>query len=193
MPEAPHIAIVGAGLAGLAAAAALAKLGFAAEVFEAAPSLGEVGAGVNVSPQAIHALRAMGLGGSIAAAANIAPGVLTRDMHSGVPLDYRDHARVEHRFGAPLCTFHRADLLDALARAVDIRCLHLGHRLIAVEQGSTSVELHFANGVKRDVELVIAADGIRSQVRRVLYGEDRAAYTGQMVWRALIDGANGAW
>jgi salicylate hydroxylase len=190
MTEAPRIAIVGGGLAGLAAAAALAKFGFAAELFEAAPSLGEIGAGVNVSPQAIRALRAMGLGGSVAAAANIAPGVLTRDMHSGVPLDYRDHASLEHRFGAPLCTFHRADLLEALVRGVDIRCLHLGHRLIAIEQGPTSVELHFANGVKHDAELVVAADGIRSQVRRALYGDDHAVYTGQMVWRALIDGAS---
>jgi salicylate hydroxylase len=189
MSKAPRVAIAGGGLAGLAAAAALAKFGFAAEVFEAAPSLGEIGAGVNVSPQAIRALRAIGLGDSIAAAANIASGVLTRNMHSGAPLDYRDHASVERRFGAPLCTFHRADLLEALARGVDRHRLHLGHRLIGIEEGTASVELRFANGVKHDAELVIAADGIHSQVRRALYGDDHPAYTGQMVWRALIAGA----
>src|SRR3984885_6620070 len=135
MSKAPRVAIAGGGLAGLAAAAALAKFGFAAEVFEAAPSLGEIGAGVNVSPQAIRALRAIGLGDSIAAAANIASGVLTRNMHSGAPLDYRDHASVERRFGAPLCTFHRADLLEALARGVDRHRLHLGPRLIGIEEG----------------------------------------------------------
>jgi salicylate hydroxylase len=186
MTKAPCIAIVGGGLAGLATAAALTKFGLAADVFEAAPSLGEIGAGVNVSPQAIRALRAIGLGESIAAAANVAPGVLTRDMHSGAALDYRDHTNIERRFGAPLCTFHRADLLDALARSVDRRRLHLGHRLIAVEEGATSVELRFANGVRHDAELVIAADGIHSEVRRALYGDDHPTYTGQMVWRALL-------
>ncbi len=190
MSEGPSIAIVGGGLAGLAAATALAEVGFAAEVFEAAPHLGEIGAGVNVSPQAIRVLRAIGLGEAIAAAANVAPGVLTRDMHSGTALDYRDHANMEARFGAPLCTFHRADLLEALARGVDRGRIHLGHRLIALEQGAEGVELRFANGVSHGAELLLGADGIHSHVRRALYGDDHPSYTGQMVWRALIPGAS---
>jgi salicylate hydroxylase len=188
--QSPSIAIVGGGLAGLAAAAALAKLGFAAEVFEAAPNLGEIGAGVNVSPQAIRALRAIGLGESIGAVANTAPGVLTRDMHSGAVLYYRDHADIKRRFGAPRCTFHRADLLEALSRGVNHRRLHLGHRLIAIQEGAARVGLRFANGVAHDAELVIAADGIHSVVRRALYGDDSPSYTGQMVWRALLPGAS---
>jgi salicylate hydroxylase len=184
------IAIVGGGLAGLATAAALRKFGFAAEIFEAAPQLGEIGAGVNVSPQAIRVLRAIGLGDGIAKVANVAPGVLTRDMHSGAMLDYRDHANIEAHFGAPLCTFHRADLLDALARGVDRGRINLGHRLAAMNEGADRVALRFANGVTHDADLVIAADGIHSQVRRALYGDDHPSYTGQMVWRALISGAS---
>jgi salicylate hydroxylase len=186
----PSIAIVGGGLAGLAAAAALAKFGFTAEVFEAAPQLGEIGAGVNVSPQAIRVLRAIGLGEALAAVANVAPGVLTRDMHSGVPLNYRDHAKMETRFGAPVCTFHRADLLDALAYGVDRGRVHLGHRLIGLEERSDGVELRFANGLTHNAELLVAADGVHSEVRRALYGDDHPTYTGQMVWRALPDGAS---
>jgi salicylate hydroxylase len=188
--KSPSIAIVGGGLAGLAAAAALAKFGFAAEVFEAAPQLGEIGAGVNVSPQAIRVLRATGLGEAVAAAANVALGVLTRDMHSGAALDYRDHAKFEARFGAPLCTFHRADLVEVLALGVDRSRVHLGHRLTEMNEGAEHVELHFTNGVAHAAELVIAADGIHSQVRRALYGDDHPAYTGQMVWRALPAGAS---
>ena len=190
MTEAPSIAIAGGGLAGLATAAALAKFGFAAEVFEAAPSLGEIGAGVNVGPQGIRALRAIGLGDDLAAIANVAPGVLTRDMHSGATLDYRDHAKLEALFGAPLSTFHRADLLDVLARGIDIERVHLGHRLISFAQQGSGVDLHFAHGARHAAELLIAADGIHSPVRRTLYGNDTPTYTGQMVWRALLPGAN---
>ena len=188
--KAPSIAIVGGGLAGLATAAALAEFGFVAEIFESAPSLGEIGAGINVSPQAIRVLRAIGLGDRIAAVANVAPGVLTRDMHSGAPLDYRDQGKVTARFGAPLCTFHRADLLDALASGVNRGRLHLDHRLIGFEEQASSVELSFANGSSHEAEFVIAADGVHSLVRRTLYGRDNPAYTGQMVWRALLPGGD---
>jgi salicylate hydroxylase len=186
----PCIAIVGGGLAGLAAAAALARFGVEAEVFEAAPRLDEIGAGINVSPQAIKSLRAIGLGERIAAAANVAPGVLTRDMHTGAPLDYRDQTQAAARFGAPLCTFHRADLLDALAAGVDSSRVHLDHRLVGIREEPTSIELRFANGVSCAADLLIAADGVRSLLRRVLYGDDSPAYTGQMVWRALLPGGD---
>jgi salicylate hydroxylase len=188
--KAPSIAIVGGGLAGLATAAALAQFGFEAEIFEGAQSLGEIGAGINVSPQAIQVLRAIGLGDKITAAANVAPGVLTRDMHSGAPLDYRDQTSAVARFGAPLCTFHRADLLDALARDIVPGHVHLDHRLIGLEERRSRVELSFANGVRHGAELLIAADGVHSLVRRTLYGHDDPTYTGQMVWRALLPGGD---
>jgi salicylate hydroxylase len=183
-----NIAIVGGGLAGLATAAALSHFGIEADVFESAPSLGEIGAGINVSPQAIRVLRAIGLGHEISAIANVAPGVLTRDMHTGAQLDYRDQTAAVARFGAPLCTFHRADLLDVLASGVDSRRIHFDHRVVEISERSSGVELRFANGVGCVAELLIAADGVHSVVRRMLYGDDNPAYTGQMVWRALLPG-----
>ena len=185
-----RIAIVGGGLAGLATAAALARLGVAAEVFEQSPRLGEIGAGINVSPQAIGALRVIGLGEQIAAVANVAPGVLTRDMNTGAPLDYRDQTAAATRFGAGIHSFHRADLLQALASGVDGNIIHLDHRLIGLEERPTGVALAFANGARRDADLVIGADGIHSPVRRALYGEENPTYTGQMVWRALLAGSD---
>lgn len=183
-----RIAIIGGGLAGLATAAALCRIGTEAEVFEQSPALGEIGAGVNVSPQAINALRAIGLGDKIAAVANIAPGVLTRDMNTGAPLHYRDQTAAAARFGAGPHSFHRADLLQALASGVDPRSIHLDHRLIGLEERTACVELAFANGSRREADLVIGADGIHSSVRHVLYGDDNPTYTGQMVWRALLPG-----
>ena len=187
--EAVRIAIIGGGLAGLATAAALARFGVGAEVFERAPKLGEIGAGINVSPQAIMALREIGLGERIAAVANVAPGVLTLDMNTGARLDYRDQASAAARFGLGVHTFHRADLLQALASGVDPKTIHLDHRLIGLDERRASVGLVFANGVMRDADIVIGADGIHSLVRRTLYGQDNPTYTGQMVWRALLPGS----
>ena len=189
MADKPRIAIVGGGLAGLAAAKALDTFGFEAEIFERASSLSEIGAGINTSPQAVKALRAIGLGDRIAAVANTAVGVFTRDMYTGEKLEYRDVRDAVARHGAPHYTFHRADLMAALASGVDPARIRLDHRLTEIEERADGVRLAFANGATRDADIVIGADGIHSVVRRALYGDDNPAYTGQMVWRALLKGS----
>jgi salicylate hydroxylase len=189
MAKAPRIAIVGGGLAGLAAANALATVGFDPEVFERAPTLGEIGAGINISPQGVKALRAVGLGEAALAVANLSPGIFTRDMHTGEPLEFRD-PKAAAKFGAPHLTFHRADLMRVLASGVDPGRLHLDHRLAEIEERASGVRLAFANGEDFEADVVIAADGVHSVVRRALYGDDDPSYTGQMVWRALLDGGD---
>ena len=184
------IAIIGGGLAGLAAANALALFGFEAHVYERASSLSEIGAGINVSPQAVKALAAIGVGEKVAAVANILPGFLTRDMHTGELLESHDRGTTVSRYGAPHYTFHRADLMQALASALDPNSLHLDHRLVAIEEEASRVALTFANGVRREADMVIGADGIHSVIRRALYGDDNPSYTGQMVWRALPKGSD---
>src|SRR2546423_8335479 len=108
------MAIVGGGLGGLAAAHALTRFGVQAEVFEAAPALGEIGAAVNVSPNATRALVAIGLGEKIAAVANSSPGIYTRNMQTGEFLEFNDRRKSAARYRWPYYTFHRAHLLDAL-------------------------------------------------------------------------------
>ncbi|MFZ3359578.1 MAG: FAD-dependent monooxygenase [Xanthobacteraceae bacterium] len=184
------IAIVGGGLAGLGAAQALKAFGIEAEVFEAAPALGEIGAAVNVSPQAFKALRAIGLGDKIAAVGTASPGIYTRNMQSGEFLEFNDRLKSAARYGAPYYTFHRADLLDALASALDRSTIHLGHRLQAIEERGDGVVLSFDNGAEVKAAFVIGADGVRSVIRRALYGDDNPTYTGQMVWRALLKGSD---
>jgi len=188
MAQKRRIAIVGGGLAGLAAANALATFGLEASVYEAAPALGEIGAGVNTSPQANKALIAIGLGEKIAAVANSSPGIYTRNMQTGEFLDFTDRRATSARYGAPYYTFHRADLLDALASGLDPAAIHLGHRLAEIEEHGTSVTLAFTNGIAVETDVVIGADGVRSVLRHALYGEDNPTYTGQMVWRALLRG-----
>jgi len=184
------IAIVGGGLAGLAAAHALGHFGIKANVFEAAPALGEIGAAVNISPNATRALIAIGLGERIAAVANSSPGIYTRNMHTGEFLEFHDRRQITAKYGAPYYTFHRADLLDALASDLDPRLIHLDHRLAHIEEKGERVVLKFANGATAEAKVVIGADGIKSVIRHALYGEDSPTYTGQMVWRVLLNGVD---
>lgn len=183
-----RIAIVGGGLAGVAAAQALKTFGIEAELFEAAPALGEIGAAVNSSPQAIKALRAIGVGDKVDAVGTSSPGIYTRNMQTGEFLEFNDRLKTAARYGAPYYTFHRADLLDALASGLDRSAIHLGHRLTAIEERNDCVVLIFDNGQHVAAQFVIGADGVRSVIRQALYGRDNPTYTGQMVWRALLDG-----
>ena len=185
-----RIAIVGGGLAGLAAAHALKAFGMQPEVFEAAPALGEIGAAVNVSPQAFKALQAIGLGDKVAAVATASPGIYTRNMQTGEFLEFNDRHKAAARYGAPYYSFHRADLLDALASGLDRHAIYLGHRLTGLEERSDCIILTFANSAQAEAEIVIGADGVRSVIRRSLYGDDNPTYTGQMVWRALLNAAD---
>ena len=190
MSSSCKIAIVGGGLAGLAAAHALQTFGMKAEVFETAPALGEIGAAVNVSPQAVKALQAIGVGDQVAAVGNTSPGIYTRNMQTGEFLELNDRHKAAARYGAPYYTFHRADLLDALASGLDHGAIHLDHRLTGIAERSDRIVLAFANGTEVEAEIVIGADGVRSVIRQALYGDDNPTYTGQMVWRALLNGGD---
>ena len=111
-------------------------------------------------------------------------------MQTGEFLEFNDRHKAAARYGAPYYTFHRADLLDALASELDHSAIHLGHRLTGIEERSDRVMLAFANGAEVEAEIVIGADGVRSVIRRALYGDDNPTYTGQMVWRALLNGSD---
>ena len=184
------IAIVGGGLGGLATAQALKTFGISAHVFETAPALGEIGAAVGTSPQAVKVLRAIGVGAKVDAIADRFQGLYTRNMQTGEFLEFRDPKDTEQKFGAPSYTFHRADLLDALAEGLDASTVHLGHRLTGLVEHDDSVTLTFANGATVEADIVIGADGVRSTIRQALYGEDQPEYTGQMAWRALLKGSD---
>ncbi len=184
------IAIAGGGLAGLGAAHALRAFGFRAQVFEAAPELGEIGAAVNTSPNATKVLQAFGLGEEIAAVGNVSPGILTRNMQTGELLEFNDLRKQPLRWGAHQYSFHRADLLNVLAGSLDPATIHLAHRLATIEERGSSVALTFTNGAAFEADVVIGADGVRSVIRHALYGDDNPTYTGQMVWRSLLKGSD---
>jgi salicylate hydroxylase len=183
------IAIVGAGLGGLACAAALQKLGFHPRVYEQAPVLGEVGAGVTMTPNAVKALRFLGLEPGLLALADEPPVQETRHFATDERLFAFDRAGTPALYGAPYLMLHRADLHGLLATSVsqaDPEAMQLGARLTAAIRDGEGWALTLQNGqVARD-DLLIGADGVKSLVRAALFGADAPVFTGHCAFRAMI-------
>lgn len=176
------ITVLGAGVAGLAVARALALRGARVTVLEQAPAITEVGAGLQISQNGFAVLAALGLGTALRARAIQSRAVVLHD-HRGDPVLQMDLTTRPDR--AHLLV-HRADLIDLLAQGardagVTIRT---GARAVAVDLAAARVT--FADGTALAGDVLIGADGVQSQVRAALNGADRPLFTGQVAWRAIL-------
>jgi salicylate hydroxylase len=187
----PSIAIVGAGIGGLALAISLIKSGYRVDVYEQAAELLELGAGVQMAPNGTRILRHLGLedallaGGAVRAAAKEVRVWNTSETWPLFDLG-EDSLR---RFGAPYWLIHRGDLHRELLTAVSNlapAAVHTGHRLRDFEQSSGGVTLHFANGASAQADLMVGSDGVHSVVRNALFGERKAEFTGIVAWRGMV-------
>ncbi|MFZ9652057.1 MAG: FAD-dependent monooxygenase [Steroidobacteraceae bacterium] len=191
MDREAHIAIVGAGICGLTAALALARLGFRRiAVYERSPALGEVGAGLTLSPNATRALIGLGLGETLERAADEPHTGLTRHWRDARVLTRSERgAAIRAKYGAPYLQIHRADLLEMLAQASAREAaieVHTAHALVGIDtQGERSV-LQFENGARVSADVVLGCDGLKSAVRNALFGETPAQFSGYVAWRALV-------
>ncbi len=184
-----NIALIGAGIGGMTAAVALRRAGIAVTVFEQAPELGEVGAGLTVTPNATRALAGLGLESDMAGLADATPHVGTLHWRTGERLGYipRGEAEYLRRYGAITRHVHRADLHDVLVRAFKPTpdTLRLGHQLVSIEQTADAVSVAFANGVEESFDVVIGCDGLKSVVRDQLFPTEPPVFTGYVSWRGL--------
>lgn len=184
----PRVAIIGAGLGGLATAVGLSAHGFPVDVFEQSGQLGEIGAGINLSPNASKALAGLGLYDRIGAVANSPAAMEARDMQTGRVLSTVKVGEMARSLGGAYWQVHRADLLETIADAIDADRLHLGHRLTDLEQCGDTVRLAFANGGVHEADIVIGADGVHSPVRASLWGGESPKFFGQVICRSLLPG-----
>jgi salicylate hydroxylase len=181
------IAIIGGGIGGLTAAASLLRAGFDVQVYEQARALGEVGAGINIGPNASRILHRLGIGKELGMT-----GVKPRTFDQRRWDDGRFLLRaplgeaVETAFGAPYYTFHRADLHRALGAAVPEDRVRLAHRLTHLVDRGDRVEAHFENGTSISADALIGADGIHSVVRHALFGPENPRFTGCVAYRGLV-------
>ena len=187
MRRTPRIAIVGGGIAGLAAAVALHRRGIEVTVCGQSSELAEIGAGVQMTPNAMNALKSLGLEAAARAVAFEPESQVLRSWRSGRVI-YRApvHGAFTERFGSPLCSFHRADLLSVLAAPLPDGIVRLGARCVSVDSKASSAVARFADGSEVVADIVVGADGIHSLVRRQLFGADWPRFTGCMCWRGLV-------
>src|SRR3974390_3503810 len=185
MPRAPRIAIIGGGIGGLAAALALERRGAETIVCEQTPALTEFGAGLNLTPNAIKALRALGVEAAIEAIGSGSEFLLMRSWKSGRVISRARRGDFRKTFGAPNLTVHRADLLAVLRGALQTTDIRLGKRAVAVETGDRAAVARFAGGGEIEADIVVGADGIHSAVRNALFGAAAPRFTGCTCWRGM--------
>ena len=184
----PRIAVIGGGIGGLATAAFLYRAGLTATVYEQAPALKEVGAGLVVAPNAARLLRRLD--------------VMDRFLRNAVPLEWGWEFRrwengdvlsaerlsgvCEQLYGEQTYVVHRADLLDAVKSAVPAHWLRLGTRCTAVEERPDGARLRFADGSEAEADVVIGADGVHSVVRGTVSEPSQPRDSGICAFRAIV-------
>jgi len=182
-----RIIVIGAGIGGLAAALTLTRSGFEVQVFEQASELREVGAGVQISPNASRILNRLGLEEPLRRFGVRPRAIVIRRWDDGRVLARQPLADAcERNFGAPYYNFHRAELLDVLSAAVPDGVLHLDHRCVGLTQHADRVEVRFHNGATADADVVVGADGIHSTVREAIVGPESPRFSGHVAYRGLV-------
>jgi len=190
-----HIAIVGAGMGGLAAAAALRKVGIDVTVYEQARQFGRIGAGIQIGCNAMHVLRGLDLEERLRGGTFYPRSWNNRDWKTGeILFDMLFGPPAEQKYGAPYLLAHRGDLHAALAGAVPPGIVKLDHRLAGIDQlADGRVKLSFANGRTAEADAAIGADGTHSIARDILFGKSEPTFTGRIAYRTvyparLLDG-----
>lgn len=185
-----RIAIIGAGIGGLALSASLRLQGIESTIYEQANAFARVGAGIQMGPNAMKVLRLLGV-----------EDVLARDAYSPPFLDNKDWdtgtstfalpvgETAEKLYGAPYYMLHRADLHGVLAEAVPRDTVNLQHELVSITAGGRGepAELVFANGRREQADVVIGADGVHSTVRQSLFPRLDPQFTGKVAYRTVFD------
>src|ERR1700759_3996376 len=184
------IAIIGAGMGGLATAAALRRVGINVTVYEQAQQFTRLGAGIQVGCNAMKVLRKLGLEDRMRGGSFYPRSWNNRDWKSGdVKFDMIFGESAEEKFGAPYLLAHRGDLHAALASAVPDECVRLSHKLTGLDETADGVKLTFANGATATADAVVGADGVHSLVRDILFGESPAFFTGRIAYRTTYPAA----
>ena len=187
---AASVAIVGAGIGGLAAALALLRRGIDVDVYEQAPELRELGAGVQISANGTWVLHALGLKEALEKVQVLPAGKAIRLWNSGQSWKLFDLGMESvERYGFPYITLHRGDLHGVLRQALERAkpgAIHLDRQCVGLSQSADRVELRFADDATITTKLVVGADGVHSVIRANLFGAAKPQFCGIVAWRGVV-------
>jgi 6-hydroxynicotinate 3-monooxygenase len=181
----PRIAVVGAGLGGITAAIMLQRAGFPVTVYEQAPEIARIGAGIHLGPNVMHVMRHLGLDQVMYDTGLVPRSYESREWDTGrvlfdIPLqDW--HAA----YGIRYLILHRGDLQAILAGALTPGTVQFNRQLVDLETAPGSARLVFADGGVVQADIIIGADGVDSRVREILQGRAPPTYTGVVAYRAI--------
>jgi 2-polyprenyl-6-methoxyphenol hydroxylase-like FAD-dependent oxidoreductase len=178
------IAVVGAGMGGLAVAATLRRCGMEAAVYEQAPRFARIGSGIQMMPNSMKVLRQIGVEDRLRHASFAPRSHLNRVWDTGEVT--RELPMPESLYGAPYLCMHRADLHDALRSALPPEIIHLGKKLVGLDQAGDRITLRFADGSRAQADAVVGADGVHSVVRDIIIGPDAPIHNGRIAYRAVF-------
>lgn len=180
-----HAIIVGGGIGGLSLAIGLRRLGIDFTLYEQTPAFGVVGAGLAIWPNAIRALRELGLADAVIAAGSpIQEGALL--TWQGAPLSRTRTGDSQALFGEPTIAIHRARLHEILLAALPADCVRSNETCSGFAQDETGVTVRLTSKGTARAELLIGADGIHSVIRQQMFPEARLLYSGYTAWRGVV-------
>jgi 6-hydroxynicotinate 3-monooxygenase len=182
------VAVIGAGMGGLATAAALQRAKVDASVYEQAARFTRLGAGIQIGCNAMKVMRDFGLESVLRAEAFYPRSWSNKEYDTGnVRFDMIFGELAEDKYGSPYLLGHRGDLHAALASAVKPGTINLGHKVIGIESRSDGeVVLKFAGGTEKSFDAVVAADGVHSFIKETLFGHDAPNFTGRIAYRTVF-------
>jgi 2-polyprenyl-6-methoxyphenol hydroxylase-like FAD-dependent oxidoreductase len=181
------IAVVGAGMGGLAAAATLRRFGMDVHVYEQARRFARIGAGIQMMPNSMKVLTGIGIEERLRRVSFAPYSHLNRVWDTGEVT--RELPMPESLHGAPYLCMHRADLHEALLSALPAGIVHLDKKLVSLDQAGGRVALTFADGNRIEADAVVGADGVHSVVRDIIVGPDAALHKGRVAYRAVFASA----
>ena len=181
------VAIVGAGMGGLAATAALRAIGAEVRVYEQAGRFARIGAGIQMLPNSMKVLRGIGVEQKLRGLAFAPRSHLNRVWDSGEVM--AELPMPESRYGAPYLCMHRGDLHEALLSVVPPDAICLNKKLVEIEERKEKPILKFADGSSAAADLVIGADGVHSRVREIVLGPEQPLNRGRVAYRAVFPAA----